>query len=106
MWEHDLILLGEKKVTGHDVDGNPEFTRDETTILCTERSVTRDEFYLASQAGFKPRFTVLINPVEYEYQKLCRFRGETLLISRVYSPVDYKGQSLTELQLVERMGDD
>lgn len=106
MWEHDLILLGEKKISGYDKDDNPIFTRDETSILCTEQTVSRGEFYMASQAGLKPRYTVLVNPVEYDKQRLCRLHGETLLISRTYGPVIYEGMSLLELQLVERISDD
>ncbi len=104
MWNHDLVLLGEKKITGYDKDGNAIFTRDETDILCSERSLTRSEFYQASQAGLKPRFTVLVNPFEYSGEKLCTYKGETLSIARTYGPVMVNGVSLLELQLVERIG--
>ena len=104
MWNHDIVLLGEKEVSGYDLDDNPLYTRQETDALCIERSVTRDEFYQASMAGFHPKFTVLMNPIEYDNQKECRYRGEVLSIARAYGPVQYKGLSLVELQLVERIG--
>ena len=61
-------------------------TQGETarTILARMDDVTRAEFFAAGQNGMRAEFRFIVNPVEYEGEKLCAWNGRRYAIYRTY----------------------
>ena len=61
-------------------------TRGETarTILARMDDVTRAEFFAAGQNGMRAEFRFIVNPVEYEGERLCAWNGRRYAIYRTY----------------------
>lgn len=96
-YDHELTLIGtviEKDEIEQDIEV-PTYT----TILCTLKSIGRNEFYSAAQAGLRPSITFVIHKYEYEGQKRIRFEGQEYKVLRTYS------EDFEELELIcERVG--
>ena len=52
------------------------------TIFARMDDVTRSEFFGAGQAGFSPEFMFLVNPIEYEGEKVLEWNGQRYAIYR------------------------
>ena len=59
-------------------------TETERTILARMDDVSRSEFFGAGQAGFSPEFRFLVNPIEYEGEKVLAWNGKRYAIYRTY----------------------
>lgn len=97
-YDHELVLIGE--TFAQDEIGNNIPTSFDTTVLCSVRSVARNEFYNAAAAGIKPEMTFVIHAFEYKGQQKVKFNGKQYDVIRSYQ-IDCE-----ELELVvkERVG--
>lgn len=61
-------------------------TRAETarTILARMDDVSRAEFFAAGQSGMRAEFRFIVNPIEYEGERLCAWNGWRYAIYRTY----------------------
>jgi len=66
----------------------------ETTIFCSKKTVTRNEFYSAAQAGLKPEIIFVIHDYEYNSEEKVKFEGITYKVLRTYS-IDFEEIELT-----------
>ena len=57
----DVIRLIEVTEGERDEYGNPEIIRTSTEVFCRVDSVTRAEFYQASQMGLHPSYTFVLS---------------------------------------------
>lgn len=80
-YELKLIDLDYKK----DSIGQQIEVQKETTILCDIKSISRDEFYKAAQAGLKPSITFIVHNFEYNGQKKVKFEGQEYTVLRAYA---------------------
>ena len=68
-----------------DENGVWRDTGEETrTILARMDDVSRSEFFAAGQNGMRAEFSFIVNPVEYEGEKLCAWNGQRYAIYRTY----------------------
>ena len=63
-WNNEITLISRVK-TGLDKLHQPLFEEKRLTILCRKRSITRSEFYQASQVGLRPSLILDIHTFEY-----------------------------------------
>lgn len=56
----------------------------ERTILARMDDVSRSEFFSGGQAGLRPEFRFIVNPVEYEREKVLIWNGARFAIYRTY----------------------
>ncbi len=96
MWNNEITLIGKMK-KGSDKLGQPIFEEKRLTILCRKRSVTRSEFYQASQVGMRPSLVVDIHSFEYENQVVAEYEGKQYRVLKTF-PVDLE---ILELTLTE-----
>lgn len=59
-------------------------TEEERTILARMDDVNRTEFFSAGQAGMSPEFRFLVNPIEYEGERVLAWNGKRYAIYRSY----------------------
>lgn len=93
MWNNEITLIGKVK-TGLDDLKQPIFEEKRLTILCRKRSVTRSEFYQASQVGMRPSLVVDVHSFEYDNQVVAEYEGELYRILKTF-PVDLETLELT-----------
>lgn len=77
-YDYELTLIGDK----------------ETTILCGKKSVGRNEFYSAAQAGLKPEIIFIVHDYEYNGEEKIRFEGKIYKVIKTYS-VSFEEVELT-----------
>lgn len=53
-------------------------------ILARRDDVSRSEFSAAGQAGMRPQFRFIVNPIEYEGEAICEWNGQRYAIYRSY----------------------
>lgn len=82
MYNYSVILL--KKEYSQDKYGNVISTETQTEVLCDIRSLTRNEYYSAQQAGLRPSFVLLLNGFEYGGESEAIFNGERFTLTRCY----------------------
>lgn len=99
MWNHEITLITKVKV-GVDALQQPIFEEEYSKILCSKRSVTRSEFYQASQVGVRPTLVLDIHSFEYEGQELVQFEEKRYRILKTYQVRN----EILELTLTEVMG--
>lgn len=94
MYDYELKLIRETYT--QDEYGNLIPAEDEpsVSVLCDLRSITRSEFYSASQAGLNPEIVFEINGFEYGGEKEVEFNGERYSVIRTYR-ADYEKLELT-----------
>ncbi|HEL1640799.1 phage head-tail adapter protein [Streptococcus suis] len=73
-WNEDCILL-ERVSAGLDDLLQETFVDKETEISCNKRSLTRSEYYFASQSGMRPSMVLEVHNFEYDGQKFLLFEG-------------------------------
>lgn len=82
-WEDDVILIGHKE-TGLDELKQPIFEDTKEEIACNKRSLTRSEFYFASQTDLKPSMVLEVHSFEYDNQDFLEFEGERYKVIKTY----------------------
>lgn len=53
-------------------------------ILCSENTVTRYEFYIASEQGLNPSLSLFIHPYEYNNEDELEYNGNRYSIIRTF----------------------
>lgn len=59
-------------------------TETKKTIMCRIQSVSRGEFYSAAQAGLDVAYVFVINPINYNAEKVVEYEGKRYGVTRVY----------------------
>lgn len=59
-------------------------TEEERTILARMDDVNRTEFFGAGQVGMNPEFRFIVNPIEYEGERVLAWNGKRYAIYRSY----------------------
>ncbi len=99
-WDDEVTFLG---VAGFKEDalGQQIPVQAETTVYCTRRPVSRQEFYLAGQNDIQISEILVVHPYEYNGENMILFHGKKLRIVKTYEI------SMEELELTctERLGD-
>jgi SPP1 family predicted phage head-tail adaptor len=83
MYNYELTLISEK--IEYDNLGIPKKTEDKTTVLCSIKSVGRNEFYSAATNGIRPEIVFIIHDYEYNGQTKVEFEGKKYRMIRTYS---------------------
>ena len=97
----DVAILVAETITVDDI-GNEVEAKHERTVFCRTRSITRNEFYQASEQGLRPTGAIVLS-TQYDYQgeRLVRWHGKEYTVLRTYQPVD---SDELELTLEEKVG--
>lgn len=82
MWRHELTLI--TQTFAPDGLGNQVPTKTETIVFCDVKSISRSEFYYASNTGLKPSIIFTIHDFEYNKQELVKFNGQEYNVIRTY----------------------
>ena len=81
-YDHEITLIGstvEKDEIGQYIEV-PTYT----PVLCGIKSIGRNEFYAAAQAGLRPEITFIIHAYEYNGEKEVEFEGPKYKVIRTY----------------------
>jgi len=81
-YDHELTLID--YTIEYDEIGQQKKIETRTNILCAVKSIGRNEFYAAAQAGLKPEITFVIHSYEYNGEKKVEFEGEKYKVIRTY----------------------
>ena len=100
-YDYGLTLI-QNTPAGFDDIGNTVHETAETDVLCDLRSVTRSEYYQASEAGLNPEIVFEINRFEYSGETEVDFNGRRYSVIRTYCP----GYELIELTCERKAGDE
>jgi len=90
-YDYELTLIGYE--TEYDEIGQEINVPVERKILCGIKSIGRNEFYAAAQAGLRPSITFVIHGYEYSGEREVEFEGEKFKVIRTYS-VDFEEMEL------------
>lgn len=90
-WDSQLTLIQQRFES--DSIGNQAETTQEVPLLARVKSVNRNEFYLAGQAGLRPEMIFEIHAIEYSGEMELIFEGKRYSIIRTYQ----SGQDILEL---------
>lgn len=82
-YDYELTLIGYE--TEYDEIGQEINVPVERKILCGIKSIGRNEFYAAAQAGLRPEITFIIHNYEYNGEKEVKFEGQKYKVIRTYS---------------------
>lgn len=82
MWRHELTLITQTFAT--DQLGNQVPTKTEIIVYCDVKSISRSEFYYASNTGLKPSIVFTVNDFDYNKQELVKFEGQEYNVIRTY----------------------
>lgn len=96
-YDNELALIG--STITHDEIGQEIETPTEITILCSLKSVGRNEFYSAAQVGLKPTMVFTIHAYEYNGEDKARFENQEYKVVRTYA-INFEELELT----CERIG--
>ncbi len=80
----DSIILISKTLKGKDERMKPIYKETARTVLCTEEQISQSEFFSAGQIGIDPEVMVVINPIEYNGEKLATYKEKPMSIYRKY----------------------
>lgn len=83
-----------------DALGQMIATEKTTEVFCNVRSVTRDEFFAASEKGIRPEWRVTMFAPDYNDEETVEFEGKRYIVYRTYLG---SNESL-ELYLASRVG--
>ena len=81
-YDYELILIDYE--IDYDEIGQEIKKPVEKKILCAIKSVSRNEFYAAAQAGLRPSITFVIHGYEYNGEKEVEFEGQKYKVIRTY----------------------
>lgn len=82
MWQHELTLI--KEDHKEDEIGNQIPDEIKTTVFCSIKSVSRNEFYNAANTGLKPSLVFIVHSYEYENEEKVEFEGNKYKVIRTY----------------------
>ena len=92
----DNIAMLCKEIIGINSIGQEVKRLEQRQVFCKSRSLTRSEFYSASQAGLNPDIVItLSNRADYENEKIVIFEGEEYTVTRTYWTSDADEIELT-----------
>lgn len=86
-FKEEVTLI--KKTYKLDKIGNSIPTKEERTILCNEKSVYGNDFYIAGQVGLKPDVVLEIHNMEYDGEQDLRYKNKNYKVIRSYRNGDY-----------------
>ena len=96
----DIAYLIKEVPDGIDEDGNEIIVRAPRKVFCKTASISRSEYYEAATDGLKPDIAITIShSIDYEGEKLVRFRGDLYDVIRTY----WRGDEV-ELTLSGKIG--
>lgn len=81
--------------------------KEETTrqVFCRSRSITRNEWYEAANAGLKPEVVLILSTqLDYEGEKLVEWQGTRYTVVRTYQAPDSDELELTLQEEVANYG--
>jgi len=81
-YDHELTLID--YTIEYDEIGQQKKIETRTNILCAVKSIGRNEFYAAAQAGLKPEITFIIHAYEFNGEKKVEFEGKKYKVIRTY----------------------
>ena len=81
-YDYELTLINYE--TEYDEIGQEIKVPVKTNILCAVKSIGRNEFYAAAQAGLRPSITFVIHGYEYSGEREVEFEGEKYKVIRTY----------------------
>jgi len=90
-YDYELILIDYE--IDYDEIGQEIKVPQERNIMCSIKSIGRNEFYAAAQAGLRPEITFIIHNYEYNGEKEVKFEGQKYKVIRTYS-VDFEEMEL------------
>lgn len=92
-YDHELTLISykfDKDNIGQEIETDPVKRK----ILCSVKSIGRNEFYAAAQAGLRPSITFVIHGYEYNGEETVEFEGKRYKVIRTYA------ENFEELELI------
>lgn len=93
----DFAYLIKEEATGTDADGNEIIRKTTRGVFCKVRSITSAEFYEAATDNLKPEAVLTIShSIDYEDEKLVKWRGEYYDVLRTYWAGDAVELTLTK----------
>ena len=97
---NDICRLG-KSVTAKDKIGSvvKKVKFNAIYTFCNVKSIRRNEFYMAAQAGFRPTMTIEVNRYEYDGHEYAEYNKKIYKIIRTYK----QSQDVMELTLEEKL---
>ena len=91
-YDNELTLIKQEFI--EDEIGNQIPTETRKTLLCSVKSVGRNEFYSAATAGLRPSIVFVIHGYEYDGEQSVEFEGIRYKVIRTYS-TDFEEIELT-----------
>ena len=82
-YDHELVLIGQDYV--QDEIGNWKKVPVRKIVLCGIKSVTRNEFYSAAQAGLRPSIVFVVHSYEYNGETEVEFESAKYKVIRTYA---------------------
>lgn len=80
----DSITLIARTLKGKDARMKPIYEETPHEVLCTSEAISRNEFFSAGQIGINPEALVVINPAEYNGEKLVEYHNDRMTVYRRY----------------------
>ena len=104
MTRADEISLIKENRTGHGV--HEAVTDTARTVMCTVESVRRNEYYDASNAGYRPEYVFRLALAEdYQDERIVKYHGQKFRVVRTYR-TDDEGIEITVERSDERGTDE
>ena len=88
------------KTSAENEYGETSSTETATEIFCAELPINSNEFFKASQSGFKTEKVIVVNSSEFSEESLIEYNSKRYSIYRYYQRSD----GYTELYCMERVG--
>lgn len=98
-YDKNVILIG--KTVSQNSEHQDIKTDVKTTILCKEKSVSRNEFYKARQDGYKRVKVLVIHEFEYNNEEEAIYNGNRYKILKDF---DIINNEEIEITLVSKAG--
>lgn len=96
----DMIALIRRETRRDEKGVEREYTASYHEVYCRVKSISRQEFFQAGEAGLTPTFLFEIHPRDYEGEDTATYRGETYSIYRTYE----KSADVMELYVQREAG--
>lgn len=81
---NDTVITLVSEVYAKNDFGVDSATEESRTVLCRSRSVSRTDFFSAGQMGLSIEHVFLIQPVNYNGEKIVIFNGNRYSVLRTY----------------------
>jgi SPP1 family predicted phage head-tail adaptor len=96
-YDNELFLIS--NTYAKDNIGNQIPSEVKTPVLCSVKSVSRNEFYNAATIGLNPSVVFVIHGYEYDGQTNIEYEGERYKVLRTYS-VNFEELELTAEKVI------